>query len=169
MSESASDDRPVVVALDEQHDLDVDLDRWARLAADSLAASGVTRGELNLLFVDEPAMTDLNRQHMGEDRPTDVLSFPLDGAADDPFGDTLIGDILIGDIVVCPTYAARQAGDHQGERGHDGSVEDELALLIVHGVLHILGHDHAEPEETARMQAAELVLLGAHHRPASHR
>ena len=109
-------------------------------------------------------MAELNREHMDEDRPTDVLSFPLDGADDDPFGDNLIGD-----VVVCPVYAARQAAAHRGERGHDGSVEDELALLVVHGVLHILGHDHAEPDEAARMRAAEAELLDAHHRPAARR
>ena len=162
MSDPAHDDRPVVVAVDEQADMAVDLERWARLATDSLVASGLTEGELNLLFVDEAAMTELNREHMDEDGPTDVLSFPLDGADDDPFGDNLIGD-----VVVCPVYAARQAPEHAGDRGHDGSVEDELALLIVHGVLHILGHDHAEADESARMQAAEAELLLAHHRPAA--
>ena len=161
---SAAAARPVVVAVDEQSDMPVDVDRWARLAGDCLVTSGVTEGELNLLFVDERVMTELNLEHMGEDRPTDVLSFPLDGAADDPFGDNLIGD-----VVVCPVYAARQAAEHEGERDHDGSVDDELALLIVHGVLHILGHDHAEPDETARMRAAEAALLDAHHRPAARR
>ncbi len=160
MADPATDGGPVVVAVDEQDDLPVDLDRWSQLAGDALVASGVDEGELNLLFVDESAMTDLNRQHMDEDRPTDVLSFPLDADDADPFGERLIGD-----IVVCPVYAARQAADHRGERDHDGSVEDELALLIVHGVLHILGHDHAEPDETTRMQAAEVALLRAHHRP----
>jgi probable rRNA maturation factor len=159
MADAAGRDRPVVVAVDEQSEIAIDLDRWARLAGDSLVSSGVTDGELNLLFVDEAVMTDLNREHMDEDRPTDVLSFPLDGAADDPFGDNLIGD-----VVVCPVYADRQAADHVGDRGHDGSLDDELALLIVHGVLHILGHDHAEPDETERMQAAELELLDTHHR-----
>ena len=169
MADRVDHGRPVVVAVDEQSDINVDLERWSRLAADSLVASGVTDGELNLLFVDETAMTELNREHMSEDRPTDVLSFPLDGADDDPLVDGMIGDRLIGDVVVCPVYAARQAGDHAGERGHDGSVEDELALLIVHGVLHILGHDHAEPGETAAMRSAEGVLLDAHHRPAARR
>lgn len=154
--------RPVVVAVDEQFEMAVDLDRWSRLAGDSLISEGVVEGEMNLLFVDEAAMTELNLEHMGEDRPTDVLSFPLDGGGDDPFGDNLIGD-----VVVCPIYAARQAGEHVGERGHNGSVEDELALLIVHGVLHLLGHDHAEPDETTRMLASEAVLLDAHHRPAA--
>ena len=164
MADPAHGGRPIVVAVDEQSEMSIDLDPWSRLAADSLVTEGVTNGELNLLFVDETEMTELNRAHMGEDRPTDVLSFPLDGAVDDPFGDNLIGD-----VVVCPVYAARQAAAHVGDRGHDGSVEDELALLIVHGVLHILGHDHAEAVETARMQAAEVALLDAHHRPAARR
>jgi probable rRNA maturation factor len=162
MPDPAGDGRPVVVAVDEQSEMAIDLERWTRLAGESLASEGVGVGELNLLFVGEAAMTELNREHMGEDRPTDVLSFPLDGAADDPFVDNLIGD-----VVVCPVYAARQAAEHAGERGHDGSVEDELALLIVHGVLHVLGHDHAEPVEATRMRAAEARLLDAHHRPAS--
>ena len=163
-------DRPVVVAVDEQTAVTVDLDRWQRLATDALVASEVHVGELNLLFIEEAEMHELNLQHMDEDRPTDVLSFPLDGVDDDPFGDiligdNLIGDILIGDIVVCPAYAARQAEEHAGDRTHDGSVDDELALLIVHGVLHVLGHDHAEPEETALMKRCEDELLTAYHLP----
>ncbi len=153
-------DRPVVVAVDEQTAVTVDLDRWQRLATDALVASEVRVGELNLLFIEEAEMHELNLQHMDEDRPTDVLSFPLDGVDDDPFGDNLIGD-----IVVCPAYAARQAEEHAGDRTHDGSVDDELALLIVHGVLHVLGHDHAEPEEAALMQRCEDELLTAHHLP----
>ncbi|MFT5201031.1 MAG: putative rRNA maturation factor [Candidatus Aldehydirespiratoraceae bacterium] len=158
-------DRPVVVAVDEQTAVAIDLDRWQRLATDALVASEVHVGELNLLFVEEAEMRELNLQHMDEDRPTDVLSFPLDGADGDPLGDDLIGAILIGDIVVCPAYALRQAEEHAGDRTHDGSVDDELALLIVHGVLHVLGHDHAEPDETALMQRCEDELLTAYHLP----
>ncbi len=152
--------RPVVVAIDEQTDVPIDVDRWTALAAGALESSGVLTGELNLLFVDEMAMQELNRAHIGNDRPTDVLSFPLDGAdrAD-------AGESLIGDIVVCPAYAAREAPCHTGHLGHDGSVDDELALLVVHGVLHLLGHDHATPDETTAMQAREQSLLDAHHRP----
>ena len=164
-------DGPVVVAVDEQVDVPIDLERWRALTVAALRSSGVSAGELNLLFVDESAMTELNRDHMGEDRPTDVLSFPLD-AADmvdpmvDPTADPVgVGEVLLGDIVVCPIYAQRQAGDHAGERGHGGTLDDELALLIVHGVLHVLGHDHAEPAETERMRACEDQLLVAHHRP----
>jgi probable rRNA maturation factor len=149
-----------VVAVDEQADITVDLDRWQRLATLALRESGVEHGELNLLFIDEAAMTELNREHMGVDRPTDVLSFPLDGAT----GSDGIGEVLIGDVVVCPAYAERQAAAHAGDRGHDGSTADELALLIVHGVLHVLGHDHAETAETVVMQEREQQLLDAHHR-----
>lgn len=150
---------PVVVALDEQADVGLDLERWCRLAEASLVACEVGQGELNLLFVDEATMADLNRTHMGKEGSTDVLSFPLDPPdAADP------GGVLLGDVVVCPARAAQQAPDHAGRDGHDGSVDDELALLIVHGVLHVLGHDHARPDETRLMQAREQELLAAHHR-----
>jgi probable rRNA maturation factor len=155
---------PVVVGVDEQTDVSIDLGRWQDLAQRSLRSCGVESGELNLLFVDEATMTDLNREHMGENRPTDVLSFPLDGAACASHGDLLVGETLIGDIVVCPAYAARQAVEHKGRDGHDGSAADELALLIVHGVLHVLGHDHADAEEATVMQQREQDLLDAHHR-----
>jgi probable rRNA maturation factor len=91
---------------------------------------------------------------MGVDGPTDVLSFPLD-ALDAPAVD---GEpVLIGDIVVCPSVAADAAPDHAG------TVDDELALLVVHGCLHLLGYDHAEPHETRVMRTRELELLVAHH------
>ena len=65
--------------------------------------------------------------------------------------------VLLGDVVVCPAVAAEQAA------AHAGTVDDELALLVVHGVLHVLGHDHAEADETARMRERELTLLQVHH------
>jgi len=136
---------PVVVASDDQADEPVDIDRWSRLAADVLADEGV-EGELNLLFVDEAAMAVLNEQHMGHEGPTDVLSFPIDGPDAGPDG-------LLGDVVVCPAVARRNAPEHAG------TYEDELALLVVHGVLHVLGHDHAEDDEAAVMRAAEVAHL----------
>lgn len=158
MNDSAG---PVVVVLNEQDAVEVDLARWQRLASRSLEASGVADGELNLIFVDEGAMTELNAQHLGNNYATDVLSFPLDGSDSAPFG-----QCLIGDVVVCPARAAAQAGDHRGQEGHDGSLDDELALLIVHGVLHVLGHDHYDTPTTTRMQSCEQALLRRHHRPA---
>jgi probable rRNA maturation factor len=136
---------PVVIATDDQHDEPVDLPRWSRLATDALAAEGA-QGELSLLFVDEAAMAALNQEHMGHEGPTDVLSFPIDGAAAGPDG-------LLGDVVVCPAVARRNAPDHAGT--YDG----ELALLVVHGVLHVLGHDHAEADDAEAMRAREVDLL----------
>jgi len=152
---------PTVVAVNEQDDLKIDTRRWSDLAVASLESHGVTRGEMNLLFIDQTEMHQLNLAHMKRDRPTDVLSFPLDGADESVDHEV---DVLIGDIVICPAYAAQQAGEHAGELSHDGSLDDELALLVVHGVLHVLGWDHEDPVEAEQMSAAEQALLLAHHK-----
>lgn len=143
-----------VVVSDEQSDVDVDGDRWAGLAADVLRA-GNASGELTLTFVDRDEIAALNREHMGGDGPTDVLSFPLDSAAADDVAAP--GPRLLGDVVVCPAVAAENAPMHAG------TLDDELALLTVHGVLHVLGHDHADPEDARAMRAREIELLGRHH------
>jgi probable rRNA maturation factor len=146
-----------VVGADEQQPgaTRVDVDRWCRLAADVLEDEGLS-GELTLTFVDRDEIAALNTEHMGGTGPTDVLSFPLDALDGDQSAD---GDVplLLGDVVVCPDVAREQAADHAG------TIDDELALLVVHGVLHVLGHDHAEPDETALMRARELELLTVHH------
>jgi probable rRNA maturation factor len=157
------DGEPDVFVTDEQTDVTIDVMRWRDLALGVLAAEGV-RGdvEMALLFVDEPAITGLNAEFMEERGSTDVLSFPIDGdivamPADEPHrrGPTRpeidLGDLplLLGDVVICPAVAARNAPTHAG------TLDDELALLVVHGILHLLGHDHAEPDERAAMQAAE--------------
>ena len=149
---------PVVVAVDEQDELVVDLDRWSTLAQAALEYEGVPTGELNLLFVETDSIRELNREHMGKDRPTDVLSFPLD---DD---DGLPGETLLGDIVVCPAVAAANAPEHDGQGHHRGSVDDEIALLVVHGVLHVLGYDHINDDEAEEMEALEQTVLLAHYR-----
>ncbi len=141
-----------VVAADEQTELRLDAMRWADLATAVLRSEGRV-GELTLTFVDRDEIAALNEEHLGKVGPTDVLSFPLD---DDP-SDVAAGPVLLGDVVICPGVAAEAAA------GHAGTVDDELALLTVHGVLHVLGHDHAEPDERAVMQAAELEHLRTHH------
>ena len=140
-----------VVVGDEQREIPVDADRWSTLAAAALRDEGCV-GELTLTFVDRDEIAELNAAHLGEHGPTDVLSFPLD-----PFGDDGPGPSLIGDIVICPAIAAEAAPEHAG------NLDDELALLTVHGVLHITGHDHADPEEATTMRARELELLVEHH------
>jgi probable rRNA maturation factor len=148
---SNAGDEAVVVGADEQTDVAIDVERWVALARAVLVAEG-RAGELTLTFVDRDEIAALNAEHLGTDGPTDVLSFPIDD------GPALPGvPVLLGDVVVCPAVAAAQAADHAG------TIDDELALLVVHGVLHVLGHDHAEPDETAVMRARELALLEAHH------
>ena len=188
----------VVVATDERSAAAADrsgageTEVWAALAEAALRAEGVTAGECNLVFVDPDEMARLNAEHMGEEGPTDVLSFPLDGADPDP-----VGARLVGDVVVCPAYAARSgdpcpapAGDPAGAAdaarpgdpgiNPDGGLDttpdatrpgdpadttaDGLALLVVHGVLHLLGYDHAEAADAARMRARERDLLAACYR-----
>lgn len=158
-------------------------ERWAALAAAVLRDEGIASGELGLRFVDAEPMAELNRAHMGASGPTDVLAFPIDAIDDaDPSGGVRArafpidasngadggpqppGPVrLLGDVVVCPEYAAVQAADHAGA-GHDGGLDDELALLVVHGVLHVLGYDHACDEDAAVMRDRERRLLAAHHR-----
>jgi probable rRNA maturation factor len=160
-----------VFGADEQSAAEVEVDRWTTLARQVLVAEGVRgEAELSLLFVDEDAIAELNQRFMDAEGPTDVLAFPIDDPAvsgrwpdagtagpdrDDPEPSDL--PLLLGDVVVCPSVARRQAP------GHAGTYEDELALLVVHGVLHVLGHDHAEPGEAAVMQSRERDLLERFH------
>lgn len=170
--------RASVFGVDEQDEVDVDVARWVALAEHVLADAKVRPGaELSLLFVDQSTIADLNERHMGSSGPTDVLAFPIDedpieqGRWPDngttgpdrpmPLPDDL--PVLLGDVVVCPSRAAAQAPEHAGTPHHDGSLEDELALLVVHGILHVLGMDHAEAEETEEMQARERDLLARFH------
>ncbi|HEU5151268.1 MAG TPA: rRNA maturation RNase YbeY [Iamia sp.] len=144
----------IAVTLTDECDEDIDGERWAALLAAVLEAEGVAAGaEAGLTFVTPSAMAELNHAHMGGDGPTDVLAFPIDGREATGAGS------LVGDVVVCPVVAWAGAADHAG------SDDDEIALLVVHGALHLLGHDHAEADERAVMQARERALLAAHHGP----
>jgi probable rRNA maturation factor len=110
--------------------------------------------ELSILLVDTAAMEQLHIQWMDEPGPTDVLSFPMDElrparAEDD--NEPVPG--LLGDVVLCPEVAEKQARD----AGH--STADELRLLTTHGLLHLLGYDHAEPDEEAEMFGLQKQLL----------
>ena len=147
----------VRVTLTDDCDEDVDGPRWARLLAAVLEAEGVAGGaEAGLTFVTPSAMAELNGAHMGGTGPTDVLAFPIDGlSAEGSGGDSPPG--VVGDVVICPVVA------WAGSAGHAGSDDDELALLVVHGALHLLGHDHAGIDDTAVMRERERALLADHH------
>ena len=120
------------------------LERAARAALD---LSGAPDADLTIVLVDDEHIQALNRDFLGHDAPTDVLSFP----ADEPDPET--GRRYLGDVVISLACAETQAR----ERGH--AVESEMQLLVVHGVLHLLGHDHAETGEKTRMWAAQAGAL----------
>ena len=109
--------------------------------------------ELCIKAVDEPTIAELNEQWMEKEGPTDVLAFPMDelrpGLLDEEPEEGVLGD-----LVLCPDVAARQ-----GETAGHGT-EAEIELLTVHGILHLLGYDHAEPEEHREMFGLQARLLG---------
>ena len=156
-----------VSGFDEQTVVPVEVTRWVRLAQLVLREERVDPGaELGLIFVDEDAIADLNRRFLEGDGPTDVLAFPLDedgarsgrdpdegGRGPGSPGEASEPPVVLGDVVVCPSVAAGEA------RTRGVGLEDELALLVVHGVLHLLEYDHADPGEAERMQRRERELL----------
>ena len=139
-----------------------DLVKVARHVLEAMNVSSLA--ELAITLVDVDHMTELHVKWMGEPGPTDVLSFPMDEldlrgsrgaghAHEEKPDDTQ--PMMLGDVVLCPEVAAKQAQ----EAGH--SFDDELQLLTTHGILHLLGFDHAEPEEHAEMFGLQGELLAA--------
>jgi len=122
----------------------------ATLATEEHAGSG--RTELTLVITDDPGIQSLNRDFLGNDAPTDVLAFSAleDGG---PFVSSPESGGYLGDVIVSYPRAVAQAQ----EQGH--SLEQELDLLIVHGILHLLGYDHADDEEKAVMWARQDAIL----------
>ena len=137
---SAEAEQPLVL-LDDRQDERVDEKGLSGLARRVLLAEGVVGGELSISFVDPEEMADLHVRYMDQDGPTDVLSFPQDP-----------GCGLLGDVVICPGEAAKNNPD----------VEQELRLLLVHGILHLLGHDHENDAERAAMWAKQERYTGMH-------
>jgi len=108
--------------------------------------------ELSVALVDVEEMTHLNEQYRGIQGPTDVLSF----GCDDPCAAVADEPITLGDVIIAPEIAATQA-DELGT-----TIESELNLLLVHGILHLLGYDHDSDEDASVMQERERVLLDAY-------
>jgi probable rRNA maturation factor len=156
----------------------IDIANEAGIGVDEVALVTVARyvldemrihplAELSVLLVDEKAMAELHERWMGEPGPTDVLAFPMDELRPPHLAGTNAGRAgaeepgpdpgLLGDVVLCPQVAATQAR----EAGH--STQDELELLCVHGILHLLGYDHADAGERAVMFGLQDRLLSAWH------
>lgn len=149
--------------------MSVEVSNEAGIAVDELRLVALSRhvldamrihplAELSILLVDEGEMANLHERWMDEPGPTDVLSFPMDELRpgrvdDDPDDDAEPG--MVGDVVLCPSVAQKQSKD----AGH--SLQDELELLCTHGILHLLGYDHAEPDEHREMFGLQQQLLTA--------
>ncbi|MFN4002740.1 rRNA maturation RNase YbeY [Microcella sp.] len=143
----------MAVEINNESGIPVEEDSLQRLALHAFEFLNVHRdAELAIVLVDEAAIEQLHVQWMDEPGPTDVLSFPMDelrpGSDDEP---TPPG--LLGDIVLCPQVAIQQAE----AAGH--STQDELLLLTTHGILHLLGFDHAEPDEEKEMFGVQRDIL----------
>ena len=145
--------------------MSIEIANESGVAVDELALVSVARfalgelginalAELSVLLMDVEAMTELHVKWMDEPGPTDVMSFPMDelDTARRP-DDAGPGPALLGDVVLCPAVAREQAR----EAGH--SLDDELHLLTVHGILHLLGYDHVEPSEEKVMFRLQNDLL----------
>ena len=113
-----------------------------------MAAVGHSDAAISVTLVGDAAIQEINRDHRGKDKPTDVLSFPLEP---EPFAQ----EKLLGDIVISIDTAKRQAADY------DATLQREVYRLLIHGLLHVLGHDHEEANERKQMEAEERRLARA--------
>jgi probable rRNA maturation factor len=166
---------PIRVAVaDEQDDQPVDCIRLEELARRVLEDRGLPeRAELSVILVGEGEIAGLNARFLGREGPTDVLSFPIEDAPGGPYEPVGSGPpdrdgppstngvsaeeagppLLLGDVVICPAVAHRNAPEHAG------TYEDEMSLLLVHGILHVLGMDHESDDEADAMESLEADLL----------
>ena len=135
----------MTVDINNESELESDGAGLVRLATFALGELRIhPMAELSILLVDEDTMSAYHQKYLGEPGPTDVLSFPMDELRP-PKDDEEPPAGLLGDIVLCPAVTARQAAEH----GRTAKAEAEY--LLVHGLLHLLGYDHADPHEEAEM------------------
>ncbi|MCH8983884.1 MAG: rRNA maturation RNase YbeY [Acidobacteria bacterium] len=111
--------------------------------------------ELTVLFVDESEMSSYNARFLDREGPTDVLAFPVEEltAGEVPEIDPLGPPLILGDVIIAPTYVGRQAEDMEV------SLEDEMALMVTHGILHLIGYDHQTDQEAELMEGREAEIL----------
>lgn len=143
----------MTIEINNESEIPVDETRVLRLAQFAFHEMHLhSKTELAIQFVDEPAMEVLHIQWMDEPGPTDVLSFPMDELR--PGSESEITPAgLLGDIVICPQVAAKQAE----VAGHEAI--NEILLLTTHGILHLLGFDHAEPDDEKEMFGLQKAIL----------
>ncbi len=141
--------RPPRVSITDEQTRPADADALVRLAGAALDAAGVPGGHsLSVALVDRARIAELKGRYYGERRATDVLSFPMDPIE-------TAAPAILGDVVICVGVAERQA------RALGRRAQDELEHLLVHGILHLAGHDHADPADEVAMAAEERRILRA--------
>ncbi len=134
-----------MIDLDNQTDLDINL-----LPLEKIAET-LSNREVELIIIDDKAMSALNKEHRGKETSTDVLSFPLET----PFTEQSIYDLPLGSIVIAASFVKEEAKS----LGH--TEQDELSLLFIHGMLHLLGFDHEEDEGEMREREEALIKMFA--------
>ncbi len=127
---------------DDVRDPQINVRRLKTAAQTLLRAAGRPDSELSVVLTDDAFIRDLNRTHRGKNKETDVLSFPG-------------SETLVGDVVISVDTARRQAAEY------DAPLQNEIYRLLIHGLLHVLGHDHHEPAQRAAMEAEERRLASA--------
>ena len=132
-------------------------ERLAAVARRVLEAERAPACELSIAITDDETVRSLNREYAGEDAVTDVLSFSQ--REGEEFVAPPEGVPPLGEVVIAYPQALRQAQDRQAQSARGWSIEREIERLLVHGVLHLLGYDHAEPEEARRMREREEALV----------
>lgn len=143
------------VKIDEPFESYVDQEWLGRVVAETLALEGVNSPvELGLVITDDETIHQLNKRYRGRDEATDVLSFALLEDSEPPFINPPDGVLHLGEVILSYPQAIVQAQDHHH------SLEQELALLVVHGVLHLLGHEDEDTEGELKMRAEEKRVLG---------
>jgi len=141
------------ILISNEQDVPVDEDLLRDLADYALKYEGVSEGaELSVALVDEDKIRELNATYRGKDSATDVLSFSSEAFEEEAEEVPQ----LLGDVVICPSVASRQAQEY-GQ-----TFEQEMTLLLTHGILHLLGYDHITDEDAGEMEAHEKdILAGA--------
>ena len=144
------------VFLSDEQPVPVDISRLRRLAEMVLDHQGYPdQTEVTLMLVTDEDMAGYNERFMDRTGPTDVLAFPLETFEAGSAPEWRTGDppVTLGDVIIAPDYVGRQAREHGNE------FTDEISLMVVHGILHLMGWDHGEDDDAERMEARERELL----------
>jgi len=152
-----------VFITNEQDEVEVDTDRLHQVTKIVLESENLDPStEVSVICVDQSTMRSLNKQFLGIDEPTDVLAFPIDGEVEEESLDSAPGGrvaspdeapFVLGDVVVCPAVAKRHA------EAYNVPYEEEMDMLLVHGLLHLIGYDHATDSDQILMESRQRALL----------